>query len=206
MGPAHPQKVHQERAEQQAGRCAELPVQRETRRHFRALLGSGVEAGAAGSFQGLCSWLPVCLQLCSRRCSSSSGRWRQLGRGDWLSLSRLLALAGAAGKMSTQGMSTPSSITICQTFIHKVPKQRKCWCHRKASLGPDLRVCSTGAPLLGSEARKEELRWAHFTCHPLLGNENLSGWQIKKPSGEEQQVFQTGATLKNQRNRWWEQR
>lgn len=38
-----------------------------------------------------------------------------------------------------------------------------------------------------------------FHLPPLLGNENFPGWQIKKPSGKEQQVLKMGATLKKNR-------
>lgn len=133
---AHPLNIPWERAEQHVGMCGELPYQRKIRNHLGALLCSGVKAGAAGSFQVWSSCLPLLLQHCSWRCISSSGRWPQLWWWHWLWLFRLLALAGAVGKMNVQGLAAPSSITICQTFIYKVPKQKECWCHWQQSLGP----------------------------------------------------------------------
>lgn len=131
MGTAHPPNVHRERAEQQEGDAQSYPSSG-NQKALRALLGAGAEAGAAGSFQGAALGFLSASSTILR--DSSSGRWRQLWRWDWLWLSRLLALAEAAGKMSTQGLSAPGSVTICQTLICKAPKQRKCWRHGQPAI------------------------------------------------------------------------
>lgn len=79
-------------------------------------------------------WLPLSvsppfsLQHYFWQCILSPSRWLQLGWHHLLLLFHLLALAGAVGKTNLQGLSAPSSITICQTCKKKKgPRQRKCW-------------------------------------------------------------------------------
>lgn len=149
------------------------------------------------------SCLPLLRQHCSWRCISSPGRWLQLWWCHWWWLFRLLALAGAVGKMNMQGLSAPSSITICQTFIYKVTKQRKCWGRWQQSLGPVwFKILLHSGSSHGIRGQEGGAQMSSFH----LGSENLSGWWIKKLSGKGQQVLKTGVTLKNQRNQWREQR
>lgn len=62
------------------------------------------------------------LQHCSWQCILSSSRWLQLQCQHLLLLFHLLALAGTVGKMNLQGLSAPSSITVCQICFKKSPK------------------------------------------------------------------------------------
>lgn len=116
----------------------------------------------------MCLLLSFSLQHYFWQCILSPSRWLQLGWHHLLLLFHLLALAGAVGKTNLQGLSAPSSITICQTCKKKKRAQGRgsagdTGCNPWSLL--DSKLCFTLALLMGSEAGKE-LRCAHFTCHP----------------------------------------
>lgn len=142
------------------------------------------------------------------QCILSPSRWLQLGWHHLLLLFHLLALAGAVGKTNLQGLSAPSSITICQTCKKKKkkgPRQRKCWWHWLQSLEPAWFKIMLHSGSSHGIRGGEGAQMCSFHLSPTFSNEDLSDWQIQKPSCKEQLVLEIEATLKPQRGNLKEQ-
>lgn len=173
------------------GEVWRVALGKENKSHLFSLSHCGFYAGVAGAF-GVSPLFLSPPQHHSWRCISSSSRWLQLLWWHLLLLFHLPALAGTAGKKILQGLSTPSSITICQTC-----KKKKNLFQCRGSAGTagcdpwglfDPRICFRLTPLMGSETGdwKGGIRvCTHFT-HPIFRSKDPSDRQIKRFHCKEQ--------------------